>query len=200
MEADMWVRVLLLLVALLPSAIAMAQEPVPSTSEARLKGVLLIQWNDEKRFIYVVDPQNPLRLELRDGRVIQPGRMYTDGGSIPRVFWSVRGFSPWGYAPAYVLHDWLFHQHRCGTDAAPNNYSFEEANQILDDVIGILFKDNKVQPNEAARGLIKWAVDNFAQQAWQEACGAAPPSPVASSQFSLPGAFTVTVERLSFGD
>jgi hypothetical protein len=191
----MLVRALLLVSLLLPANV-MAQEAAVPSSEANLKGVLLIQWNDDKRFIYVVDSSNPLRLQLKDGRVIQPGRMYTDGGSIPRVFWSVKGFSPWGYAPAYVLHDWLFHQHRCGRDIAPDQYSFEEANQILDDAINILFRENKVQPNDRTRALIKWAVDNFAQSAWNEPCGEAPPS----AAMSLAPSTVVSVERLSFGN
>ena len=33
--------------------------------------------------------------------------MYTDGGSIPRIAQAFNGFSPWGYAPAYMIHDWL---------------------------------------------------------------------------------------------
>ena len=85
----------------------LAEEKQPAASPD-LSGVLLIQRFDDKRFIYVVDPKNPLRFRGSDGREIRPGRMFTDGGSIPRLFWSVRGFSPWGYAPAYVMHDWLF--------------------------------------------------------------------------------------------
>src|SRR3972149_11225742 len=92
-----------------------------------LKGALLIQWDRENLFIYVPDPKDPLRFTTRDGREIKPGRMYTDGGSIPRLFVGFKGFSPWGYAPAYVLHDWLFHVHRCKQDTAPNNFTFEDA-------------------------------------------------------------------------
>ncbi len=103
---------------------ATAQQPLPS-----LSGTLLIQWVDGQNFIYVPDPHDPLRFRSRDSRDVVPKRMYTDGGSIPRLFWSVKGFSPWGYGPAYVLHDWLFHEHRCGSDQAPNDYSLAQANQ-----------------------------------------------------------------------
>src|SRR5262245_3406002 len=92
-----------------------------------MKGTLLIQWDNESRFIYLPQAQDGLRFQTRDGREVKPGRMYTDGGSIPRVFWSVKGFSPWGYGPAYVLHDWLFHAHRCRNDSAPNRYSLGQA-------------------------------------------------------------------------
>jgi hypothetical protein len=122
--------------------------------------------------------------------------MYTDGGSIPRLFWSVKGFSPWGYGPAYVLHDWLFHQHRCGSDQAPNDYSLAQANKVLDDAIGILMTTSRVPPNEQARQLIKWGVDDFAQTAWAEACDPLPPEPLPNALPSGPPA--VTIERLSF--
>ena len=72
---------------------AKAQQGTPSIS-----GTLLIQWVDGKRFIYVPDPNDGLRFHGGDGRDIVPKRMYTDGGSIPRLFWSVKGFSPWAMA------------------------------------------------------------------------------------------------------
>ena len=141
-----------------------------------MKGVLLIQWSDETRFIYVSPTDNPLRFMTRNGREVRPGRMYTDGGSIPRLFWSVKGFSPWGYGPAYVLHDCLYHRHRCDRDGPPNKFSFEEANEVLDDAIAFLMVTKKVDSNRLARRLIKWAVDNFGQEAWDKSCDAEPPA------------------------
>jgi uncharacterized protein DUF1353 len=173
--------------------------PKPATAAAKkwhqpsMKGTLLIKWDNESRFIYVPDPQDGLRFLTRDGREIRPARMYTDGGSIPRVFWSVKGFSPWGYGPAYVLHDWLFHAHRCGKDPAPNKYSMEQANEVLDDAIKVLIVTKKVSPNEPARRLIRWAVDHFAETAWNEPCDEEPPS--ALPEAAIP---EVTVGRVSF--
>jgi hypothetical protein len=74
---------------LLCAAVALSANIVPSLgfSQANkinpvsMKGVLLIQWSDETRFIYVSPADNPLRF-TRSGREVQPGRMYTDGGSI----------------------------------------------------------------------------------------------------------------------
>nr|WP_249779640.1 DUF1353 domain-containing protein [Bradyrhizobium sediminis] len=34
--------------------------------------------------------------------------MYTDGGSIPRIAQIFNGLSPWGFGPAYIVHDWIF--------------------------------------------------------------------------------------------
>ncbi len=84
-----------------------------------------------------------------------------------RVFWSVKGFSPWVYGPAYILHDWLFNEHRCRRLLeAPDGYSLIEANAVLYDAIGILVAQGKADSNGEARRLIKWAVDAFGQTAW----------------------------------
>jgi hypothetical protein len=163
-----------LLSAVFLSTLACAE--AKKASSVILEGTLLIQWTGEDRFIYVPDPKNPLRFLTRRGREIRPSRMYTDGGSIPRVFWWVKGFSPWGYGPAYVLHDWLYHQHRCHLDSEPNIFSFDEANQVLDDAIGYLMITKKVDANPRARRLIKWGVDQFGQRAWDEPCDADPPT------------------------
>lgn len=180
---------LVILLFILPS-LALSQPK--ATNPVSMKGVLLIQWSDETRFIYVSPNDNPLRFVTRTGREILPGRMYTDGGSIPRVFWSVKGFSPWGYGPGYVLHDWLYHQHRCGRDNPPNNFSFEEANQVLDDAIAFLMATKRVDANPRARSLIKWAVDHFARAAWNEPCDIEP-------QSELKGlAAPITVDRIEF--
>ncbi len=78
-----------------------------------LSGKLVVQWVAENRFIYRPDAADPLRFRRPNGQEIVPQEIFTDGGSIPPVFWSLPGFSPWGYGPAYIVHDWLFQQHRC---------------------------------------------------------------------------------------
>src|SRR5690606_5142581 len=50
-----------------------------------------------------------------DGRQLVPQRMVTDGGSIPRLFWSIPGYSPWGFGPAFIIHDWVFQAHHCNS-------------------------------------------------------------------------------------
>jgi hypothetical protein len=74
------------------------------------------------QFVFVPNPNDPLKMSRIDqdgnvvGEPIQPGMMYTDGGSIPRIATVFKGFSPWGYAPAYMIHDWLFIAKHCVTD------------------------------------------------------------------------------------
>jgi hypothetical protein len=175
----------------------------PSEAHAQasqLRGALLIKWDQEDKFIYQPDPDAPLRYTGRDGREIKPGTMRTDGGSIPRVFWSIKGFSPWGYAPAYVIHDWLFHQHRCKQDSAPNNYTFNEANQIMNDIVEILFRTKKAHRNESARRSIKWAVDTFGAGAWNEPCADDLISAIEMVQRTIRLRPPVTIGRISFSD
>ena len=74
----------------------------------RLKGKLIVQWVGENRFAYLPDPKDPLTFVTTDNRAIIPQPMYTDGGSIPPILQPIPGFSPWGYGPAYIVHDWLF--------------------------------------------------------------------------------------------
>lgn len=162
----------------------------------RLQGTLLLQWDSEDGFIYVPDPSDPLIYAIAGKPTLQPGRMYTDGGSIPRVFWSAKGFSPWAYGPAYILHDWLFNEHRCKRlSDGPAGYTLLEANAVLYDAIGILVAQGKADSNGEARRLIKWAVDTFGQSAWDGACIKPPPPRLQT----LRAARTITLYKVSFG-
>lgn len=61
--------------------------------------------------------------------VIAPWKNFdTDGGSLPRLLWSLPGMNPWAYFPAYVIHDWLFTFHE-KAEGVP--CTFDEANIIL---------------------------------------------------------------------
>lgn len=101
-----------------------------TSDRGEFHGSLFVMWVGENetsegdgRFVFVPSRFDLLRF-VRDTeanpnatvRIIQPEIMYTDGGSIPRVVQPFRGFSPWGYAPAYMVHDWLFVARRCITD------------------------------------------------------------------------------------
>jgi hypothetical protein len=72
-------------------------------------------------------------------KTITPRLMQTDGGSIPRLLWGLSNFSPWGYAPAYMIHDWLFAAHKC--KVAPDNaWTFEQSASILAECIKTLME------------------------------------------------------------
>ncbi|MGD9667865.1 MAG: DUF1353 domain-containing protein [Hyphomicrobiaceae bacterium] len=83
------------------------------TKSGELKGTLRIQWLAQDKFLYEPDPTDPLIFKRADGTVIEPAAMYTDGGSIPQALRAIKAYSPWGYAPAFLLHDWLFAMKQC---------------------------------------------------------------------------------------
>ena len=64
------------------------------------------------------------------GREIVPGTMDTDGGSIPKVLHSVGDYTPWGYGPAYIIHDWIFVAHKC-RKPPDDDISFEMSALLL---------------------------------------------------------------------
>lgn len=88
------------------------------TPAGQFKGTVFVMWvgegngSGDGNFLFVPDPRDPLIFTRADpqslGGVIQPGLMYTDGGSIPKIAQVFNGFSPWGYAPGYMIQDWLF--------------------------------------------------------------------------------------------
>lgn len=88
---------------------------------SELRGRTTVEWyqSDVSRpgdyFIYrrSKDPKKRLTFKPSFMGEIVPEDMFTDGGSIPRMLWGIRGLSPWGLGPAYVIHDWIFLVHRC---------------------------------------------------------------------------------------
>ncbi len=104
-----------------------------------LSGTLTISWYRPDLFVYTPDALSPLTFTRGSGRRIVPERMYTDGGSIPRPLWLFRNYSPWGYGPAFVIHDWLFHVHACKL-AGYEAWSLREAAQVMSEVIKTLLQ------------------------------------------------------------
>lgn len=141
----------------------------------KFEGSVLVLWVGENRtrsgdgkFVYVPS-RTPLRFERTAAdatlRVIQPGPMYTDGGSIPRAAQMFKGFSPWGYGPAYVVHDWLFYAHRCGQDnpgdaslAGYRDMTFAESADVMAEAIRTLVDAGKVKKDDLAGSTISSVV------------------------------------------
>jgi hypothetical protein len=102
--------------------------------------------------------------------------MYTDGGSIPRIAQVFNGLSPWGYAPAYMVHDWLFTARHCLVDGHTDkkydrvrDVDFDESAEILNEAISALVNQRLVKQDDLAIGAITGAVDSFvARNLWDE--------------------------------
>jgi len=100
------------------------------TDLVRYSGAVDVRWLKNDYFLFLPNKDDPFTLTRRDGKSIRPGPMYTDGGSIPRFAWGVPGYSPWGYAPAYIIHDWLFEAHHCNY-APDNQYTFGDSAAVM---------------------------------------------------------------------
>jgi hypothetical protein len=140
---------------------------VPGTFD----GKIYLMWIDDGgpsgdgKFLFVPVPGQQLTFTRNDTtkkvtRII-PGMMYTDGGSIPRLAQVFKGFSPWGYAPAYMVHDWLFLAKNCSTDGKAEGreveiaaMNFDESAAIMAEAIRTLVKERKVKPNDVSEMLI----------------------------------------------
>jgi hypothetical protein len=101
------------------------------------EGRISLIWNGPDLFVYNVDPNHPFQYTTAAGRVIRPQLMDTDGGSIPKLLRGVGNFSSWNYAPAFIIHDWLFVAHKCNS-APDNNWEFEETATVMAECIKTL--------------------------------------------------------------
>ena len=129
--------------ALLAGGCASLVARQPSISGGELSGKLTLAWHDGYQFVAYPVQGDELTYRLPKGHrladligEIRPKLMYTDGGSIPRNFWSFDGLSPWEYGPAFILHDWIFSRHYCEGDKYP--VRLDEANDILLDAMILL--------------------------------------------------------------
>ena len=147
----------------------------PAAPVGRFDGSLFVMWVGEGadgqgdgRFVFV-PTETPLTFTrvLPDGteQVIAPQMMYTDGGSIPTLAQVFKGFSPWGYAPAYMVHDWLFVARRCLNDgmateaeAEVAGLTFQDSAEIAAEAIKTLIAAGKVAQNDVAPGVISAVV------------------------------------------
>jgi len=132
-----------------------------------LLGRTVVQWDREDKFIYL-KTTNPLSFKPSFlNTPIVPITMYTDGGTIPRIFWSIPGLSPWGLGPAYVIHDYLFLVHRCHVPAPPEvaAINFEQSAQVLAEVGKSLIEAGLVEDNKLEE--IVWAIrTKYARDIW----------------------------------
>lgn len=98
---------------------------------------------------YEFDTTTGFQFVRSNGQVIKPGAMFTDGGSIPRLLWSMPGLDPWTYFPAYLIHDFLFLANHQGINGATDGpVDFDTANAILTEGIYTLGQDGVAKVND----------------------------------------------------
>lgn len=148
-----------------------------SLPTGKIEGRITVAWNGMDSFMFVPDPAHPFSYTTGAGRKITPRLMDTDGGSIPRLLWASSKFSPWGYAPAFIIHDWLFVAHKCG-HAPDNDWTFRQSSLLLAEITKTMmevgFTDfegvvQKVPKKEDTLYLMYQAVaSSIAQNLWND--------------------------------
>jgi hypothetical protein len=117
------------------------------TKQGELHGRLVVQWIEPDEFIFLPDTVRPLTFTRANQDAITPGRMYTDGGSIPRPFRVLRNYSPWGYAPAFIIHDWLFHMQHCQLPGY-EKYDVDRAAWVMSEVMKTMMEQDEEVPTD----------------------------------------------------
>ncbi len=149
-------------------------------NSGHFEGVPTVTWNgfdpENDRPMFVFNGTD-FAYVTSNGRRIAPGKMDTDGGSIPKVLHAVGNFTPWNYGPAFIVHDWLFVAHKC--NAAPDNdIDFEMSARIMAEALKTLMEvgftnvDGQVQKFPKAEDtlyLMYLAVKTpFAKRLWDD--------------------------------
>lgn len=141
-----------------------------------LKGKLIVQWWEPDKFVFLPDKDDPLTFKRGNGDTITPGRMLTDFGTIPRPLWIFRNYSPWGYAPAFIVHDWLFHMKHCGI---PGNekYDHDIAATVMAEVMKTMMESGKVEVAKSTVYAMYEAVDSrYGKSYWDNGKCELPPT------------------------
>ncbi|MCG8508606.1 MAG: DUF1353 domain-containing protein [Rhodospirillales bacterium] len=137
----------------------------------------LVSWNGMDKFVFMPDPDQPFAYTTAAGRKIEPRTMYTDGGSTPRILRGLKKFSSWGYAPAFIVHDWLFTAKKC-QHQPDTDWTFPQSALVMAEAIKTLmevgfvnFKGDTVRLNKAEDTLylMYHAVNSFiAKDIWED--------------------------------
>ncbi|MBC2736535.1 MAG: DUF1353 domain-containing protein [Desulfobacteraceae bacterium] len=138
------------------------------TNVGTLTGNVRVQWLEPDKFLFIPDSNKPLSFKRHNGDVITPGIMYTDGGSIPRPLWGVRNYSPWGYAPAFIVHDWLFVMKHCNNEAL-GDYDVDDAGMVMSEIIKTLMeKEENIEINKfVLYSMHKAVTSEIAEELWE---------------------------------
>ena len=159
---------LLVLAAAMALSACGGSEAYRSTAQGKFQGDLDVRWVRNDFFLFVPSKDNPLTFTRANGRKITPGVIYTDGGSIPQFLWGVKGFSPWGYAPAYVIHDWLFEAQHCKYEP-DKQFTFGQAADVLAEGLKTIMEADTEVKNYFVFDSVYLAVQSpIARKRWDE--------------------------------
>lgn len=112
----------------------------------------------DRDYFYRPDPAAPFSFTRASGETVTPGEMHTDGGTIPRIVWSIPGLDPWKYIWAYLIHDW---DYECRHADPSYPRSFEQVNDTLGEGIYTLMVAGAVPEDWRTAAVIHAAVSSF---------------------------------------
>lgn len=184
-----------LLTAILAVIVAgCASKPYRDTEAGRFSGAIDVRWMRNDYFLFVPNVEDPFSFTRMNGSVIRPGPMYTDGGSIPRFLWGIEGYSPWGYAPAYIVHDWLFEAHHCA-HAPDSRYTFDESVAVMGESLKALMEGSPEYRNYFVFDSVVAAVGSpIAKRLWEMGSCKPPPFDIrAVPEEAVPGELIMTI-------
>jgi Protein of unknown function (DUF1353) len=166
-------------IALASPAISQENAGQPAFADiqiGKLSGKLVVQWISPDLFLFLPDATTPLKFTRKSGQSIAPGKMLTDGGSIPRPIWILRNYSPWGFAPAFIMHDWLFAMKKCRYPGF-EKYTLEEAGLVMTEVMKTMIESKTVDAGPVTVGAMYLAVvSSPARQEWEHGKCSPPPT------------------------
>lgn len=121
-----------------------------------------LKWTEPDLFEFIPRSSQPFVFVRPNGERVTPRNFFTDGGSIPRFVSALNGrLTAWGYAPAYLIHDWEFDRHHCGASK-----SFNAVRDTLMEALKTLMT-TVVPRDEWAFDLVYHGVSSFvAKAAW----------------------------------
>lgn len=128
-------------------------------------GRFTLEWLSPRDYAYTPVPGDEFYFKRASGEIIKPTAMHTDGGTIPRLVWSLPNLSPWDYLPAYIIHDYEYVMHHEGD----TKHSFEEVNLTLAEAVYTLMATKVVPMNRFSIWLIYQAVSSVVgRQIWEK--------------------------------
>ena len=130
---------------------------------------LRLRWLEPGIFDFLPTAENPFSFTRHTGETITPRRMFTDGGSIPRLVRWVGQLDPWGYTPAYLLHDWLFEVHHCNVATGTPNEgpTFEDSVRVIMEAINTMRVIGMADASPFTFGMIDFAISSYvAKRLW----------------------------------
>ena len=125
---------------------------------------LLLRWIEPDLFEFLPDKSATFCFERYNGEVVTPKRLFTDGGSIPRVGWVLSDLSPWNYAPAFIVHDWEFDAHHCRL----TDKTFDQVSATMMEGVKTLMESGICQKNVLAFNAVQAGIRSFiGVKAWE---------------------------------